>query len=435
MNNFCYRVSSYVRTYWNLCTPFLKRLYAVGLVLVVAGIVGIPVVLGIINPHVRLPDIHGGPPPALMREWNTLVNRARREQSRINDFTVMIHRLSENYPFFALAEARTGMHYIELAIQAYNELVAEGLHDVSTGFYRNFLQERYLALLGGYGNVRVVSEPAYVRPGWIHQPYFFGLYDWRFADERIDVEVREGNAQTQMLEDGTGYVRIHSFLAKGYEAISRDPFYYFDAEEEYRLLTAFFAEAEGDLVIDIRGIGSGFGDYFVPMVLAPLLNEAVGGRFYAFYMDGFMARQVSDMYRDWYMFGDAFPAGTLGGGFAQPLPEWLEHGFVIDLEVNPAMETRTAGNIWLLTDNGNFTGPNYMYLQLARDAGFIIVYEENADVAGWETSYIRLPHSGLYLRFNPLYFTDRNGLPLEGAGAFYDYRWEDVAERWGFVSE
>jgi hypothetical protein len=100
----------------------------------------------------------------------------------------------------------------------------------------------------------------------------------------------------------------------------------------------------------------------------------------------------------------------------------LTQGFPIHITAQPPEGETFNGKVWLLTDSDNFAGPNFMYLQMAAEAGFTIVYEENPQSKGWDTRPIRLPYTGVSLRFNPLYFTDREGHSLEGAGAMYHYR-------------
>jgi len=375
------------------------------------------------NPNVHLVDFHGVPREyfTFMREWNRASSQARREQIRLNDFTVMVERLSDNYPFLELVARQNGVDYTELAAAVFDELSEVARYETSPGFFSNFLTEQYLSVLGNFGGLRLTSEPAGISR-WITQPYFFGYYDWRFDNEQLEVPVREGNIASEILAEGIMYLRVNSFLPKGYEPITRNPFFYFcfDSDKEY--LMGLYGNLYGfdDLIIDIRGIGSGFRDYFVPLILAPLLHEPMDMRFYAFHSQGSFANEVSYAYRAWYGLGEAACKSTLAQDFTYDLPENVALGFSTAVTVRPT-GAAFGGQIWLLTDSDNFSGPNFAYLLMARDAGFTILYEDNPDSIGWATSFTSLPHSGISVRFNPLFFTDETGRSFEEIGVVYDY--------------
>jgi len=377
------------------------------------------------NPNVHLADFHGGPPReyfVFMREWNQAVSQVRREQVRLNDFVVMVQRLSDNYPFLELVARQRGIDYTELAVVVFEELEEVARYEITPGFFSNFLTEQYLSVLGDFGGLRLTSEPSGLSR-WITQPYFFGYYDWRFEHERLEIPVLEGNISTEILTDGIMYLRVNSFLPKGYETITRNPFLYFCFDWDKQHLMDLYNNLYGidDLIIDIRGIGSGFREYFVPLLLAPFLHEPVDMRFYAFHSEGSFASQVSYAYRTWYGLGDAVHKDTLTQGFIYDLPVNITMGFPATVMARPTEGVTFEGQIWLLTDSDNFSGPNFAYLLMARDAGFTIMYEDNPDSIGWATSFTSLPNSGLSVRFNPLFFTDEVGRSFEEGGVVYDY--------------
>ena len=405
-----FRLRSFISHYKSRYSTVLHRIYWVCIIMAVAAIFIIPITMGIRNPNAWLPDFHGAPPAEVMNDWNRIVTQSRREYSRINDFVVMVELLSANYPFFALAGEQMGIDYMELATEVFEELSEVARYEATSGFFANFLNDRYLSQLGGFGDVRITSESSDF-PEWITEPYFFGHYDWRFYDDRFETPLMDGNVQGWLSED-TAHLQINSFLPKGYEPITRLPFWYFDFETDKQYLMDFYASVTDfdNLVIDIRGIGSGFGDYFLPLILEPLITQPLAVQFYAFHTDGLMARRISENFREWYDLGDTFQAEEFADGFSIPIT------------AQPVGDVAFERQVWLLTDSANFSGPNFMYLQMAQDAGFIIVYEENPDAMGWETSFFRLPHSGLNVRFNPLYFTDADGRLLEMYGVQPTYR-------------
>jgi len=420
-----YFLRSRIASFFTRHGLLLRRLYWFCIVTIVVLIFAIPIGMGIRNPHVQLLDTHGVSPAVneLIREWNIAVAQARREQGRLNDFAILVNHISENYPFLSLMESHNGVNYIELALTVFDELAEVARYEVAPGFLSNFLNERYISLFDGYGGLRLTGR-IHTTAGWLTQPYFFNYYDWRFYDDRHDIPVHDGNVVSEILVDGMLYVRINNFLPKGYELITRNPFWYFcfDVDKQYLMDLFINLYSVDDLIIDIRGIGAGFRDYFIPLVLAPFLVEPANARFYAFHANAGFANRVSQAYRDWYGFREAVAANLLTRGFAYGLPENVTQGFPIDIAVQSAGDVEFEGRIWLLTDSDNFSGPNFAYLQIAADAGFTIIYDESLESIGWDTSFTHLPYSGISVRFNPLYFTDITGRSFEEMGAIYDYR-------------
>jgi len=419
----------------------LQRAYWAFAILLVVAIFAIPITFAIRNPDVRIPMTHGPPPRELVRDWELAVTQLRREQTRLEDFAFAVNHLWDSYPFIEMLEAR-GVDFFGLALEAFHELEEIAAYEIGHWFLAEFIEDRFLSHLGGYGGVHLTGDGRGLGD-WLLQPYFFGLHDSRFTDDRIETEVRGENFYARR-EGEVGYVTINRFLPKGYEDVTRIPFWYFDFEEEWRQLlrayVGFVTVGVERIVIDIRGIGSGFGDYFVPLVLEPLINEPVSVRGYGFHSDSPFSRRVSAAFREWYGFTDRLsPAASLAATFDYAIPHNLVHGFAMEVMALPLQlsipqlprgyvlggERISAGfgpistmsfdgEVWLLTDSANFSGHNFLYMQMAADAGFVIFYEENPDAQGWEYSLVRLPNSGVSLRYNPIYFTDVAGRPFEG---------------------
>jgi len=311
---------------------------------------------------------------------------------------------------------------MDLAVEVFDELVEVARYQISPRFLAEFLYENYLSLLGGFGGTHITSDSRREIINWRVEPYFFGYYDWRFTNDRLSLETLDENFTTQTLAPGVAYMAVNSFLAKGYEPVTWMPFWHYDFDAEVQRVLAFYrsiAEYE-HLVIDIRGIGSGFSEYFLPMILEPNIQAHMSASFYAFHADAPFANRVSRYFRAWYGIDATQPAATaFPATFGNATYfEHLQHGFPVYFEATPTSDTDSfSGQVWLLADSGSFSGANNMYLQMALDARFNIIYEENPQAVGWGVSYVHLPHSGLSLRYNPLFFTDSYGRPLEMYGA------------------
>jgi len=424
-----YTFKSDIKDFFERHSKFIRRFYWVAIVTITVLIFAIPIGMGIRNPNVRLPDFHGPPPPELIQQFNAFVIQEQREYSRLSDFAHMVNRLYETYPYFEQVTHEQGVNFMELSVNVFDELTGYARYEVTPRFFMNFVIDQYLSVLGNIGGLRLTTEPR-AMVDWITQPYYFGHHDPRFYDDRFYVPVREGNITTENLADIIMYLRINNFLPKGYELVTRAPFWYFCFDSDREYLTDLFNNLYGidDLIIDIRGNGSGFGDYFVPLILASHLREPVSTIFYAFYANAPFPQRVSDAYRAWYGITESTDMDVLTQGFVYDLPEIVTLGFQIEKSIQPVGDTTFDGRIWLITDSDNFSGPNLVYLQMAREAGFTVVYEETPDSIGWATSFFLLPYSGLSVRFNPLYFTDVTGESFERIGAVYDYLFSDFSE-------
>ena len=416
------RLRSEVVHYFKVKKQRFNRFYWVSTILLVVFLFTFPLVLGARNPHVVVLDPFHENVMAARRNFDMVSLQARREQSRLGSFSIMMRELIENYPFFEIAVRSSGLDYMALAEAVFYDLTTIASVYPSPIFIRDFINEHYLSYFNGFGNVRVESQSAVI--DWIHRPYYFGFMDWRFTDERFDLSVRNDNVSFATLADGVHYMRIYNFVAKGYEAVTFNPFWYFQEDLEGQLLLDYFMKLDNDahLIIDIRGNADNFSGYFAPYVLTPFLQTPVNEQFYAFYKSGAMAQWVSREYRNWHGLGESKDADDLSSKFSYPLPAGITSGFSIPINLNNANNVTFNGQKWLVVDSGSFSGPNFMYLQLAREAGFIIVYQENNESKGWSTNFARLAGASIVLRFNPLYFTDSIGRPLEETGRVYDVR-------------
>jgi len=271
--------------------------------------------------------------------------------------------------------------------------------------FAEYINENFLELLH-YGGIVVTVEPNF--EDWLMDPYYFGLRDWRFSDPNIETATRGGNIEADIV-GSNATLRVHNFLAYGYEDVTRIPFWHFNPEDDRAELTAFFDSLEGveDLVIDIRGIKSGFGEYFVPFILEVLITESVNARFYAYHTEGFLATRTSQAFREWYGIGATSESERDG----------FDRYFAIDLTVEPS-GAGFDGEITLIVDDNNLFGHNLMFVQLAKNAGFNIEHGEAVGRSGMipDLPFTRLPNSGITLRFNPLFFTHEDGSAFEQVG-------------------
>ncbi|MCL2350650.1 MAG: hypothetical protein FWC67_04125, partial [Defluviitaleaceae bacterium] len=339
-----------------------------------------------------------------------------RENVRQYDFAYFLEHLGENYPFFEMA-LRRGVNIEAITEEALESLEATA-REVGRNFLWEFVNDNFTSHFNGLGQLYLASEQTHLG-AWITHPYFYGYEEFRFYTEGFDLPMRNDNLVTTMAGDGTAHMRVNSFLARGYEGLMHQPFWRFDFEAEQNQIMEFYSSLGGtqDLFIDIRGINEGFCEYFIPLILEPNITAPIEATFYAFHMNGTFANGVSRAFRAHYGIAAPVNAQTLSANMPYANEndfEHLRHGFAIPLSAQPAAsQPAFGGNIWLITDSCNFSGPNQMYLYLAQLAGFNIIYEQNSQSRGWATAYHTLPFSGFRIRLNPLYFTDSEGRALE----------------------
>jgi len=398
-----------------------RRIYWTAAALLMAFLIIMPIYTGIIGVYDPLTM-----PPALrltheelreIRELEGSLMAYWRETLRSHDFATMMWLLGENFPFIELS-SRNGLDITEVAIEVYSYLADHARYDISPNFFMNFVNDNFSSRLDGLGQLRLMTSAGSMTP-WIIEPYYMGFFDSRFDNPNIDIATNDSNFTTQMLSENVAHIQIDSFLRKGYMPLTNMPFWHYNPSAERLRLNSFFRNLDGveNLIIDIRGHNQGFSEYFLPMLIEPNLEYEVYASFFGFHTAGDFAVQTSDAFRSYHGLGDLMEASQLVAGL--PLANaadfaHLAYGFEIPMAATPTQNTQAFyGKIWILVDTCSFSGANQMYLQLAQMAGITILYAENPESIGWPVPSVSLPNSGLFLRHNPLYFTDARGLALE----------------------
>ncbi|MDR2168419.1 MAG: hypothetical protein LBE35_11325 [Clostridiales bacterium] len=380
---------------------------------------------GIFAPHPVSDELR-----EIMREGRAI----HREMNRMGDFAYLLANLSENYPFLEMIERR-GIDVRALATDALDELAEVARYGLSPTFFLDFINENFIEHLGRTGGLHVISEAGRL-PSWVVQPYFFGHYDWRFTDERFYVPIGDANHSMGFLAENAAYLQVHNFLAKGYTEGAFQPIWNFMHEDEAIAILGFYEGLEVEnLVIDIRGIDAGFAEYFLPLIVEPNIEQYLSVNFYGFHANAPFANNVSENLRNFYSFGNLVDAAATAANMPYANPDdfaLLSHGFNITLDATPLSDSPAfGGQIWLLVDSYSLSGLNQIFVYLAQQAGFLVIYQENPAATGWAASLNRLPQSNLSLRYNPIYFTDTGGRALEEFPLIADFlvdSLEDVAE-------
>jgi len=328
-----------------------------------------------------------------------------REAGRIGDFAMMYTFLQDNWPYFDAAE-RAGYDVHEIAYDAFNLLVDEAFDGSGAHFLWHFMEDHFFSQIPRMGDLRIVSEELGL-PEWITQPYFFGLHDWRFDHDNIDVPTAEAPNFSYNINNGTIFAKVRSFLPYGYRAHNQEPYWLFDWDHERARVHDFFMTAGGaeNIVLDIRGNADGFYDYFIQLLLPSLANHEASLTFSMEATDGDFAQSVLNAFRTWYNLSDDKVTMHVDGG-------------------------GTDATVWVVVCDAAFSGPNSAYIALAQSAGIHIVLDEDFNNGNrWGTSFFRLPYSRLTLRFNPLAFRWDDGRLFEEYPAQASYTLDVVPEK------
>lgn len=422
-----------------------KIMYAYWSLIIATVVVAVVISLQI-NHTTDIIGIGGNPTGATGEIRQTIIahQRSIREHFLPLDFYFVLNNLQENYPFFNIAR-RQGLDIEELVATNIQKLDDSTQYFGLNNFLLNFINDNFISYFENLGSLHLVSEPRMgniatanftideldhqseieqaqaVPIPWISQPYFFGIRDWRLYDERFYTTQRNDNIITDVLTENTAYISFNSFLPHGMEEITRRPFWYFEIQQEMERILEFYDSIynKQNLIIDIRGLQSGFGSYFMELLVAPNIEDNINATFYGFHTNGSFAHEVSQNLRDWYGFGELLPVEAFLPYLTYTVAEDFEiltHGFEIALDISPSLQSKAfEGNIWLLTDTANFSGYNQIYLEIARLAGFNIVYTPS-QIDRFETSLNILPYTRLSLRYNPIYFTDAYGRNFQEYG-------------------
>jgi len=302
-----------------------------------------------------------------------------------------------NWPYFEAAE-RAGYDVHTIAYDAFALLREEAFFGTGQHFLWNFMEEHFFSQIPAFGDLRIVSEPGGL-PAWVTQPYFFGLYDWRFTHENVYVPFAETPNFSYVIDDGIAFAQVHSFLPHGNMGLNREPLWLFNWDTEREYVREFFLAVDdnvSDVVFDIRCIADGFYDYLVQMLLSPVAAHRAEVSISVSTAEGQFAQGVLDAFDGWYGWGNSTTLALNSG--------WID------------------ANVWLVVCGAAFTGLNHAYIALAQEAGVNVVLDEHCNCGNrWATSFTRLPYSSLTLRFNPLKFSWQDGRLFEEFPAQANY--------------
>ncbi|MDO5016308.1 MAG: S41 family peptidase [Eubacteriales bacterium] len=230
------------------------------------------------------------------------------------------------------------------------------------------------------------------------------------------------------------YIKIDSFL-------NQNP-------EDVDILQNFFMEAEEEgiknVIIDIRGNGGGYNDYWLMNIVAPNIQKPLEVTNYGLYH----ASEWTKPYIDYWGGGNTYEEELEAYGSEDEYPtlifSWheseddklpempeldkqavkdLTQVFEEHIRIAPSFEEPLfSGNFWLLSNGQSYSASEYFISFAKRTAFARVVGEESAgDGSCVITLYNALPESGLLIRYNAIYGLNSDGSNSELFASKPDY--------------
>jgi len=387
--------------------------------------------------------------PIISRHWHNRLTRA----DFLYDFDYMIAALEANFPSFGIIYRQHGVDMLEAAHDLRNRLEHRSTR-INFELFWNMLRDDFFnhALPGDeplpIGHLRLVAD---AERRWLLSVYetfsYFGAHSY-FVDilgsppthssyptlrAHVHTLVRSPCWQpyrvlsTNIIEEGSiGYLRIYTF--------SREP-----ASYELEMLTVLYSEIADfeHLIIDIRGNTGGDTHIFERNVTGFLTNSPFRTHFHHFIMNGEhnmsfaqATREIRRITRnaiyDIYVFegeGFRFIRGNLyvGNNVSCCVLDdisRMNYVFVESRIIMPQVERYRSsfdGEIWLLIDRHVYSAALYV-AAVHKEIGFATLVGETTGggaASPWHSNFIVLPNTGIIVRYDPTFVTDRHGRPLE----------------------
>jgi hypothetical protein len=345
----------------------------------------------------------------------------------LEDFDYLTHALEANFPYLGVIYRRNGVDMIKLAGEL-RELIADDGFDICHVAFWDLLRDEFFYHAWPIGHLWLVGYFEYQR----YSEHFSRDYA-RFDTEIIQYFGNRLEVPPQV-QGRLSHAFSTSVIDEGRIAYIRMPIFETLTMAEGRRIDTFYRGLEGfeHLIIDMRGSLGGWPWQFDIFVIEPLLDYYLQTEFHHFFMDGqhsyefhrrlggriggspdeageffsFDIDDVSEILPDMYLSADVIEDLTL-----------MDFFFVETITVGRSGRARAPfyGKIWFLTDE-YITSGTMQVAAFYKDVGFgTFVGEAGGGMpAGRHSSaHFALPNTNFIVRFDPSFFLDNSGRPLE----------------------
>jgi hypothetical protein len=381
----------------------------------------------------------------------------------LEDLDYMVDVLENNFALLDVANWAHGVDYKELAENARKSILA--MEEPCEDMFLAIIYTHFFPLFWT-GHFEIFTQLAYYHA--IRQPVFgepqhqmnLRLLNtplaYRFYDPRSDEQTAFEEALQTVWATLEKPISNRFFGLGGYEAPSNPEVtriieegrigYIFAGistnmlNNNKALIFDFYNEIADfeHLIIDMRGNGGGHINFFIDILLRPLLREVVEHpKSFVFFMDGEHVRRFDDIlflsteysanmtitepYRpvNEILAENDFPDAHLLDferlHYGAPYGRAYYRRSVIEHFIHPLFDDRPIfnGKIWLLTDNmmGSAAQVSAWY---AKETGFAtLVGDTTGGNAGGPRTLVLMPNTGIAFHFDIFYITDSRGRPFE----------------------
>ena len=322
-------------------------------------------------------------------------------EEKLEDFEYLYELLEKNYPFFEVNKRVNNIDWITKK-EKYIGIIEATENDAQ--FFRAL----------SYIIEDLNNGHTYILPGIVYDDYYSHYYR---REEVFDNKVLL-NEKTRLRYNASDEPRhiydTRSFLNSDKPAyktniIIKDKVAYLEIERMYgnrveldRSGILDFLRSVKDyekLIIDIRGNGGGFMDYWIRNIMQPLVKEKVELEYLSFfkgdYRDRYQVYKVKEEHRD---------INELDHNILAKLPKEIkdyDYYTANKVTIEPANTVGFKGQIYLLIDKGVYSASE-MFAAVAKDSKFaVLVGDTTGGDMGFETiPFAALPNSGLVLIFS-----------------------------------
>ncbi|MGB9680253.1 MAG: S41 family peptidase [Thermoanaerobacteraceae bacterium] len=364
------------------------------------------------------------------------------EKEKIEDFEYMYDILKDNYAHFYEVKKMYGYDWLAYKeefieeikntrnnIEFYNKLneILRNLHDghlyVASPSYFNYLlklieDEEIRDFIEFKPFIKIFKDSKKNYEKWSK---LLGSVNPNY-NSSFFVQIRRGqkNIKTEILEeDKIAYLRVSSFLidkdqnSKNYQEEKKEIYNFLKSIKDYPYL-----------IIDISGNEGGSSDYWIDAIVVPLIGEK--GFKYSedkstwFYLSrkGEYTKKNFERYVIFYD-KDKFKESPI----YDKLSEKMKKDFTIyEFKENLSKQNENyiekffksneyvnfKGKIFLIIDRGTFSAAT-RFAMFCKETGFVTLIGRSTSGDGSLTSYMRLPNSGLIVRFEAGTVLNRDG--------------------------